>query len=611
MNPFQHGEVFVTDDGAETDLDIGHYERFLDVNLVGSANVTTGQVYNHVIAKERRASTSVTPSRSSRTSPTRSSPACAPSPPEVRTLRTSSSPRSAAPSATSSRCPSSRRRARCATSSAATTASSSMSRSCPTSRRAASSRRSRPSTPSPRCARSASSPTGSCCGPTATSPTRSSARSRSCATSTSPRSPPASTRRASTTSHRCCTARGSTRTSSGVSAWASATVDWTEWDQLLERVHDPEHAIEIALVGKYIDLPDAYLSVTEALRAGVSTTTREGLHPLGRQRRVPDPAGAQRALGGVDAILVPGGFGVRGIEGKLGALTWAREKQVPTLASASGCSAWSSSTPARSSATRMRARRSSTPRRRPPGHRDHGGAEGVRRGRRRPRWHAMRLGSYPAALKEGSVTRAAYGQAEVKERHRHRYEVNNSYRDDLEKAGLVFSGTSPDGLLVEFVELPREVHPLLRVDAGAPRVPVAPQPSLQPALRGSRRGGPRASRSERSWRSSATAPLPTRAGRSATRTSTPRCPRRAPPRTPAEPPVSLDAPSGTGADLVEEWTAEPVLESTTPFQGIIFDVVRERVDLGAGGVVTRDFVTHPGPSPCSPCVSGAASTRCS
>ena len=183
MNPFQHGEVFVTDDGAETDLDIGHYERFLDSNLVGKANVTTGQVYNQVIAKERRGeylgdTVQVIPHITNEIKERmRAQAAGAPGSRPAR-RPTSSSPRSAAPSATSSRCRSSRRPARCATTSAATTCSSCTSRSCPTSRPAASSRPSRPSTPSPRCARSASSPTGSCCAPTARSPTASSARSR-------------------------------------------------------------------------------------------------------------------------------------------------------------------------------------------------------------------------------------------------------------------------------------------------------------------------------------------------------------------------------------------------------------------------------------------------
>ena len=108
-------------------------------------------------------------------------------------------------------------------------------------------------------------------------------------------------------------------------------VNWKDWDQLLQRVHQPAHQVEIALVGKYIDLPDAYLSVTEALRAG-------GFHHDARvairwvaSDTCETPEGAEAALGGVDAVLVSGGFGVRGIEGKLGALRWAREHKVPTL----------------------------------------------------------------------------------------------------------------------------------------------------------------------------------------------------------------------------------------------------------------------------------------
>lgn len=142
MNPFQHGEVFVTEDGAETDLDIGHYERFLDTNHDGSANVTTGQVYSRVIARERKGeylgdTVQVIPHITNEITSRMRAPAAAAPASRPPALPTSSSPRSAAPSATSSRCPSSRRPARCATSSAATTASSSTSRSCRTSRRAA------------------------------------------------------------------------------------------------------------------------------------------------------------------------------------------------------------------------------------------------------------------------------------------------------------------------------------------------------------------------------------------------------------------------------------------------------------------------------------------
>ncbi len=235
-------------------------------------------------------------------------------------------------------------------------------------------------------------------------------------------------------------------------------VDWRKWDLLLERVHAPEHEVEVALVGKYVDLPDAYLSVTEAMRAG-------GFHHDARvsirwvaSDECQTEAGATRALHGVDAIVVPGGFGVRGIEGKIGALRWARERGIPTLGLCLGLQAmvieyarhvagiqgassteFDPQTPAPVIAT-MAEQLAFVE-----GAGDLGGT--------------MRLGSYAAQLTPGSVVAQAYGQTEVTERHRHRYEVNNAYRDELTAAGLVFCGVSPDGTLVEFVELPGEVHP--------------------------------------------------------------------------------------------------------------------------------------------------------
>jgi CTP synthase len=235
-------------------------------------------------------------------------------------------------------------------------------------------------------------------------------------------------------------------------------VDWTDWDELLRRVHRPEHEVEVALVGKYIDLPDAYLSVTEALRAGgFDQDARVRLRWVASDTCATQD-GAQRALHGVDAVCVPGGFGVRGIEGKLGALQWAREHRVPTLGLCLGLQCMvieyarhvagldgASSTefdaePVHPVIATMEEQKAIVD-----GRGDLGGT--------------MRLGLYPAQLTAGSVVAEAYGQESVVERHRHRYEVNNSYRQELEAAGLVFSGTSPDGALVEFVELPREIHP--------------------------------------------------------------------------------------------------------------------------------------------------------
>jgi len=235
-------------------------------------------------------------------------------------------------------------------------------------------------------------------------------------------------------------------------------VDWKVWDELLRRVHNPEQEVTVALVGKYIDLPDAYLSVTEALRAGgFANRTRVNIKWVPSDDCSTD-SGAQEALEGADAVCIPGGFGVRGIEGKINAVKYARENKVPTLGLCLGLQCMVIET-ARHLA----------------GIEDAGSAE-FDENTKHPvistmadqvdiiaggdLGGTMRLGLYPALLAEGSLVREAYGDlAKIEERHRHRYEVNNAYRKQLSDAGLVFSGTSPDDRLVEFVELPADKHP--------------------------------------------------------------------------------------------------------------------------------------------------------
>jgi CTP synthase len=234
-------------------------------------------------------------------------------------------------------------------------------------------------------------------------------------------------------------------------------VDWTDWQPVLDAVHHPKGEVTLALVGKYIDLPDAYLSVTEALRAGgFAHSTKVNL------KWVPSdtcetPEGALEQLGDVDGICVPGGFGIRGIEGKLGALRFARENGIPTLGlclglqcmvieyarNVTGLEGASSTefdpeTPVPVIAT-MAEQVDII---------DGGDLGGT-----------MRLGLYEAALAEGSLAAELYGATTASERHRHRYEVSNRYRDQIAESGLSFSGTSPDGELVEYVELARDVHP--------------------------------------------------------------------------------------------------------------------------------------------------------
>jgi CTP synthase len=229
--------------------------------------------------------------------------------------------------------------------------------------------------------------------------------------------------------------------------------DLTEWRQLVQRVRAVDSEVRIGIVGKYVQLQDAYLSVVEAVRHGgfacgadvkfdwIASDEAEGLLAQGRLRDL-------------DGIVVPGGFGVRGIEGKIAAVTYAREQGVPFLGLCLGlhcavieyarnvcglAGANSSEFDAHSPhpvIDLMDDQRDVV---------DKGGT--------------MRLGSWPARLIDGTVVRELYGEPVVYERHRHRYEVNNRYRAPLEEAGLVMSGTSPDDRLVEFIEMHRDDHP--------------------------------------------------------------------------------------------------------------------------------------------------------
>jgi CTP synthase len=235
-------------------------------------------------------------------------------------------------------------------------------------------------------------------------------------------------------------------------------VDWTVWGDLLDRVHSPSETVRIAVVGKYVDLPDAYLSVTEALRAGGFAHRARVEVVWVAADTCETPAGAARMLSGVDGVLVPGGFGVRGIEGKIGAIRHAYAHGIPTLGLCLGLQCMVIFY-ARDVAGLAGANSAEFEPETPhpvistmadqtdviAGERDMGGT--------------MRLGAYPALVRSASLIATAYGTDEVSERHRHRYEVNNAYRDQLASAGLVFSGTSPDGRLIEFVELPTERHP--------------------------------------------------------------------------------------------------------------------------------------------------------
>jgi len=262
-------------------------------------------------------------------------------------------------------------------------------------------------------------------------------------------------------------------------------VDWTDWDELLRRVHRPARSVTIALVGKYVDLQDAYLSPREALLAGGFANDAKVTIRWVPSDDCQTPEGAARQLDGVDGVLIPGGFGVRGIEGKIGAVRHARTHGIPLLGLCLGlqCAAievardlagldgansteFDPDTPYPVIAT-MADQEDVVA-----GERDMGGT--------------MRLGLFPATLAEGSLVRELYGKDTVEERHRHRYEVNNAYRDVLEQAGLACSGLSPDGRLVEFVELPRSMHPFFVATQAHPEFlsrPTRPHPLFSGLVR--------------------------------------------------------------------------------------------------------------------------------
>jgi CTP synthase len=224
-----------------------------------------------------------------------------------------------------------------------------------------------------------------------------------------------------------------------------------EWDAMVQKIKHPKHEVSVALVGKYAGLKECYKSLAEALvHGGIDHETRVNIHWL--ESEDIERQGTERVLREMDGILVPGGFGVRGVEGKIEAIRYARERHIPYFGLCLGmqCAVIEF---ARHVAGLKDANSSEfAPACSDPvidlmadqqGVQDKGGT--------------MRLGAYGCQLADGTLAQKSYGVAEVTERHRHRYEFNNAYRDRLREKGLVLSGLSPDGRLVEIVELPS--HP--------------------------------------------------------------------------------------------------------------------------------------------------------
>ena len=455
MNPFQHGEVFVTDDGAETDLDIGHYERFLDTNLHGSANVTTGQVYSRVIARERKGeylgdTVQVIPHITNEIKDRIKAMASS----EIDIVITEVG---------------------------GTVGDIE-------------------SLPFLEAARQIRQEVGRenvfylhvslvpYIGPSGelkTKPTQHSVQAlRSIGISPdavvlrSDREIPISVKKK--ISLMCDVDQEAVVAAvdapsiydipkvlhrEGLDAYIVRRlglpfhdVEWGEWDQLLKTVHNPATTVKVALVGKYIDLPDAYLSVSEALRAGGFANNAKVEIKWVTSDDCETPEGAAANLNDVDAICVPVGFGVGGIEGKLGALKFARESKIPTLGLCLGLQCMVIEA-ARNLAGIADANSAEfDPTTKNPVIATMAGQEKIVAGDA-DMGGTMRLGLYKAKLKDDSIVSKVYNSSEISERHRHRYEVNNDYREAISATGLVFSGISPDGNLVEFVEYPENIHP--------------------------------------------------------------------------------------------------------------------------------------------------------
>jgi CTP synthase len=443
MNPLQHGEVFVTDDGAETDLDLGHYERFVSTKMSQLNNVTSGQVYHSVIAKERSGeylggTIQVIPHVTDEIK--RRVLACGegldllvvevggtvgdieslPFLEAIRQLRLDlGSDNSVSVHVTLL-------------------------------------------------------PYLAAAGELKTKPTQHSVQKM--------REIGIQADVLVCRSERdieegilkkiamfCSVSRDSVFVSSDVDTiyalplmlaeqgmddklceflniWSRAT-RLTPWENLVETVRKPKHSVTIAMVGKYVSLVESYKSINEALTHG-GVTHESGVKIIHVDAEEIESSGAKKALSGADGILVAPGFGSRGTEGKIAAVTYARENKIPFLGICLGmqmavvefarevcglkdaCSTEVDENTAHPVVHLMPDQRGVT---------DKGAT--------------MRLGAYPCKLAEGTQARDIYGEANISERHRHRWEVNNNYRDALEKGGLVLSGLSQDEKLVEVVEI--------------------------------------------------------------------------------------------------------------------------------------------------------------
>ncbi|WP_240376201.1 CTP synthase [Bacillus piscicola] len=478
MSPYQHGEVFVTDDGAETDLDLGHYERFIDINLNRNSNITTGKVYSSVIRKERRgdylgATVQVIPHVTNEI--------------KERVYQAASETRADV----------------VITEIGGTVGDIE-------------------SLPFLEAIRQIKSDVGvenvmylhctlipylAAAGEMKSKPTQHSVKELR-SLGIQPNAIVVRTERPVPQEMKDKIALFCDINKDAVIEARDAETlyqvpldlqaqhldqfvcdylnlqgheaDMEEWKALVDKVNNLSGKITIALVGKYVSLPDAYLSVAESLKHAGYTFDSDIEIRWVNSDEVTDE-NVREKLTGADGILVPGGFGDRGIEGKIAAIQFARENKVPYLGICLGMQLASVEFARNVVGIKGAGSAELHPDTKDPvidllpeqkEVEDLGGT--------------LRLGLYPCKLQDGSKAQAAYEQEVVYERHRHRYEFNNAYREQLEEAGLVFSGTSPDGRLVEIIELAD--HPYFVASQFHPEFvsrPTRPQPLFREFIRAS------------------------------------------------------------------------------------------------------------------------------
>lgn len=447
MSPYQHGEVFVTDDGAETDLDLGHYERFIDENLSANSNVTTGKIYQGVIAKERRgdylgATVQVIPHITNEI--------------KERIYRAANS-------------------ADIVITEIGGTVGDIE------------------STPYLEAIRQVSLDMGresvayihvtllpfiSGSDELKTKPTQHSVKEMlgmgiqpTILVCRSDMDIPDEARRKLAS---FCNVRSQdvilNKTADSLYevplmleregladvvcehlGLENRNADLSEWHDMVKRQKGADKSVKIAVVGKYAVLPDAYISVMEAVRhAGYSLGIKAEIKLINSELVTPETT--DELLDECDGILVPGGFGDRGIQGKIEAVRYARENKIPYLGLCLGMHmaviefarnvlGWSDADSAEFRET------------------PHNVIDIMPDQKNVEMGGTMRLGLYPCRLAEETLARALYNKELIYERHRHRYEFNNKFMQDFVENGMVFSGSSPDGKLMEIAELKKELHP--------------------------------------------------------------------------------------------------------------------------------------------------------